>query len=89
MPGVMTSVVVFLMGRGMMSLMVRSRRYVARLPFSFGCRAYIVFLLVPSRNFYSREVLPRFIVAKPLGFVNLPIHLGPSLDHGEAKVTMA
>ena len=49
----------------------------------------ILSFFVPSRNFCCREVLLGFIVAKPLGFVNLPIHLGPSLDHSEGKATMA
>ena len=35
------------------------------------------------------EVLPGYTIAKPLGFVNPPIWLGPLLDHGEAEVNVA
>lgn len=77
-PGATTPIAVSLPGRGVTSLVVRSRRYVARLPFSFSGRAYIVFFLVPSRNICCREVLPGFVVAKALGFVDLPIRPGPS-----------
>lgn len=47
------------------------------------------FLSRVFREFSCRELLPKFLIAKPLGSMNLPIRLGPSSSRSEATVIVA
>ena len=91
--GAVTQVVVLLPRRGVTRLVISSsvgssKRYVIPWFFSlaveprlFGFRFF--------RVFYFREPFLGFAIAKPLGFVNLPIRLGPSPGYSGAMLTVA